>query len=153
MKKGDLFALNAGLAACGGLKGVKFAYAIAKNTSIVKKEVDIIQEAIKPSKEFQTYEEKRIQLAMDHAKKDPKGQPIIADNRYVIEDQAVFDEAIKNLREENKDVIDGQKKSNEEYEEMLKEEIEIELYKIGQDLLPEDITASQVTGIMPIINE
>ena len=70
MKRKDYIALFGNLKKLGGLKGVKFAYAVEKNKNLLKQEVESVQEAIKPLENFQEYDAKRMKLAEQYAEKD-----------------------------------------------------------------------------------
>ncbi len=54
---------------------------------------------------------------------------------------------IKKLEKENKELVDARKKQLAELQEIMKEEVEIDLVKIEEGLLPEEITAGQINGI------
>lgn len=84
MKNKEILELSRGLAICGELKGIKIAYAIAKNSKIISREMEALAEAIK-------------KLQEDHAKKDEKGKPIIKNDKYLMVDEDKFNEEYKEL--------------------------------------------------------
>ena len=51
----------------------------------------------------------------------------------------------------NKKLVDDRKKQLAELQEIMKEETEIDLVKIEEGLLPEEITAGQINGIETLI--
>lgn len=63
---------------------VKLAYALSLN-------IEAIRGALK------AYDEQRMKLVEEHAKKDADGKPVIEDNNYVVEDIAKWMAAIDEL--------------------------------------------------------
>ncbi len=153
MLKKELFALQAGLTAVGKLQGVKFAYAVAKNSQIIKHELKALQEAVKPSDKFIEFDQKRIELCRDHAEKDEKGSSIIVGSEFSIRDRQSFDIDLEGLREKHAEAVVQREAQVEEYEHLLEESCELSLHKIGKDDLPENITAEQMLGIIEIVED
>lgn len=152
MKKRELYDLLAGLESVKGLKGVKFAYARAKNKKLVLDEIQLFEESIKPSDKFLEYNKKRIELCEKYCQKDKENNPIIKNNKYCgLERNNEFEKEIELLNEESKEVINEKKGLEEEYNKMLMEEIELNFHKILLDDVPIDITGQQLELIMPII--
>ena len=151
MNKKDLFLLQSGLADVGKLQGVKFAYAVARNLQIIKREMEALQEAIKPSDDFSDFEKKRLELCRKHADKNEKGDPIIIGSEFSIQDRQSFDIDLENLRDNHHDVCELRERQVEEYEQLLEETCDLDLHKIAKDNLPENITAEQIFGIIDII--
>ena len=112
----------------GNLKGEKFVYCVARNNNLLR---PILK----------NYIEARKVLQESFAKKDEKGEPILLDDK----DQ--FGRPTKKYD------IEDMKSFNEKLEELLKEETEVKLYRINQDILPADITADQLTGIMDLVDD
>ena len=112
----------------GNLKGEKFVYCVARNNNLLR---PILK----------NYIEARKALQESFAKKDEKGEPILLDDK----DQ--FGRPTKKYD------IEDMKGFNEKLEELLKEETEVKLYRINQDILPADITADQLTGIMDLVDD
>ena len=112
----------------GNLKGEKFVYCVARNNNLLR---PILK----------NYIEARKALQESFAKKDEKGEPILLDDK----DQYG--------RPSKKYDITDLKTFNEKLEELLKEETEVKLYRINQDILPADITADQLTGIMDLVDD
>ena len=144
MKYKDIVELNKSLKAVEQLKGVKFAYAVAKNTKIIEPEIDSLKEAAKSSEKFTSYQQDFKELQMEHAEKNEKGD-------LVIKDEKAFTKALEKLQEEHREAIDGRKKQSDEIEKLLEEEVELKLLKVKKEELPEDITAEQLKGIMEIV--
>lgn len=153
LKRQAVLDLWNGLQGVGNLTGVKIAYAVGKNIEKVKQEVEVIGKTIQPSKEFMEYDQKRVALAQKHAKKDDKGQPIVAGGQYIMEDRAAFDKDFETLKEENKTVVESREKQQTDYITLLDEEVELDLHTVKLSDVPETITVQQMSKISVIINE
>ncbi|MFA5395224.1 MAG: hypothetical protein WC346_04320 [Methanogenium sp.] len=156
MNKQDALNLWNGLHAVSGLKGAKWAYAVAKNINNLKSEIEALQKSIAPSKEFSEYNNKRLELAQKHAAKEkgvPKKIKIGNTEEYLIADKNKFNKELKPLQKKYKKALDERDKQMKDFEEILKEEVKIDLHMVDSDYIPEEITPAQVTAVMPIINE
>ena len=60
-------------------------------------------------------------------------------------------DAIAKLEKDNKKLVDARKKQLAELEEVMKDETEVNLIAIYENMLPKDITAAQLTGIQTLI--
>jgi len=124
----------------------KFAYAIARNRSKLRKIVEDIIETTKPLDEF---EEKRIALAKKMAKKDPDGEPIMLPNNqgYFVPDLGKFNRELEKVKEET-----GQDKRDTEVETLLKSKEEIELYVIPFEMMPETFRSDIMEALLPMLD-
>lgn len=146
---GDLYQ---GLLSVSNLTGVKFSYAVARNLSMLKDEMESLKKAISMSKEFAEYEFKRVELAESCAVIED-GKPKVVNGEYEIKDEDFFKTELSKLQEAYKEAIDGRNKQLSELRELLKEEIEVDLYMIPQDIVPEAINTKQMADILPVIKE
>ena len=121
-KNRELVDLFNGLHSVQDLQGVRFGLIVSKNVRILQQELSDLDEASKPSDEFLVLSQKVNSLKEDQ-------------------------EAIAKLEEENKDLVNARRKQLEEIEKMLDEETEIKLHSMQEDILPDNITAAQITGI------
>jgi len=140
------------------LMGVKFAYAISKNSKNLSEEVEACESSMKRSKSFIEYDEKRVVLCKEHCDKDEGGKPVIIENAGTgtyagLKGNNSFDKAIEVLQSEYSEAIEEQKKMADEFKKFLEEEVEVELYKVKLADVPEDISVGQLNGIMAIIEE
>jgi|TARA_R110000751_G_scaffold20381_1_gene59724 hypothetical protein len=115
-----------GLYSVQDLKGVKFAVAVSKNIERLKTELLHIDEASKPTPEFQK----------------------LLDKAKTFEDE----KDIKKLEKENKSLIDERKAQLAEVDEVLDGVVEIELVTMSEQNLPQDITAKQLGTIIKLVN-
>ncbi len=131
----ELVKLNNALAAVGNLSGVKFAYAVAKNREELKPEIKSLQAANEPSEAFNILDAARVELAKEYAKK-VDGKPVVEGDSYVMEDQALFDKAFDKLKAKHKDAVEAREKQMKDFEELLKEVVEIDLHTISPEYAP-----------------
>jgi len=129
--KGELVTIINGLFGVQELKGKAFSLVVSKNIAKLKEALKELEDAGKPSAEFMAIAEKVNAIANEN-KEDAKEQ-------------------IDKLEEENKELVDARRDQMAKVEEMMKEEIEVELNIISEDLLPEDISAQQINKIIKII--
>lgn len=159
MTKGEVLALYRHLNQMGGLKGVKFSYAVSKNLNLLKDEVESIDKTLENTETFQKYEYARLALAEKNALKDDDGKPKTetAPNgvtSYVMPtDTKVFDKAFEELKKTHKDALDAREKQEADYTTLLTTDSDITPYKLKLEDVPEDISASQMNGIFHIVDE
>ncbi len=138
MKNIDLFKLQQGLGKVKGLKGVTFAYAIAKNSKAVNDEIELLK------KPLEKYNNELMKLVMANAIKDKDGKIKQEKGRVPIKDVGKYNREVQELNGKYK-------KDLEDYEKLMNKESKVPLHKIKQADLPEDITASQIEGIMDLV--
>jgi len=156
MKKQDVLQLFNGLQAVSNLPGAKWSYAVARNITKLKPEVEALQKAYSADKDFVEFENKRIELAQKHAVKEkgnPKKIKIGNNEEYIIADKDKFNKELTPIQKKYKKAIDERKKQIDDFNDILKEEIEIDLYMVSSEYIPEGITPAQLSNIMPIIEE
>jgi len=86
------------------------------------------------------------------AKKDDDGNPKMLGAEFDIEDRQAFDKKVQKLQKKYKKVIDEQKQRIDQFNELIKEEIEVEFYTIKAEYLPEDIEANYLELMMDFID-
>ena len=129
--KDDFAKLYNGLVEVKDLKSKKFALAASKNMQIIKSALEHIEELNKPSEEF-------IELAQ-------KITAIAKENNESSEQQ------VKDLEESNANLIQERKDQLDLVRETLKEELELELHFVSEEILPDEINAEQINNIIKII--
>jgi len=153
MKRKELFQLKQALESVSTLKGVKFAYSIAKNLQEVNNEIEAVNKAMAPSEEFMKYEKERIKLNEECAEKTEDGNPKVENNNYVISprNSGDYEKRMEELKKKHKKVLSERDEQIKEYQAHLEEDVDITLHKIQEDNLPSDITAEQISGILQVI--
>jgi len=84
------------------------------------------------NRELAPFVESRAKLQEEHAKKDKDNKLIVVEGRVQMKDDEKF---------------------NDEFKKIQDIEVEIDLFKIKREELPEDITAEQLTNIFTLIDE
>ena len=129
--KGEFVNLINGLFAVSELKGKDFSLTVSENIKTLKEKLEDLENAGRPSDEF-----------MELAKQV---------NEIANEDSEDSKERIDKLEEENKELVDSRRKQMDEVTEMMLEEVSIDLKPISRKVLPEDITAKQISNLDKII--
>ena len=104
------------------LQGVRFGLVVSKNIRILQQELKDLEEASQASPEF-------IELSQ---KVNSLGEDV---------------EAISKLEKDSTELVEERKNQLLEIDKMMEEEVKIKLHTISEDVLPEDITAAQITSI------
>lgn len=122
--------------------GRRFAYASTINTENLSVEMKGIAEIVKPIGE---YDEKRIKLCEEYATKNEEGNPVLVEDKYQgLDGNEKFHASLKALQKEYQPSLD-------EINEMMKEEVEVELYQISPDDIPESLLVGEVRTLAPMI--
>jgi len=164
MKNKDIAKLISGINNVGSLKGVKFAYAMAKNRKKLDSELETLKEANKLSDEFIKQDEKRVELAKKFADKDEKGNPktkeVPGGSSYLfngsIEPSKEFEDALKDLRNTDSDykkAVEDRESQEKEFTDLLNKESSYVPHMVKLSDIPTDITSAQMDGIRDLIEE
>ncbi len=124
----DIVGLAEVLTQPGGPKlGKKFAYALAYNAEQLAAHLKGVQAEDRQDKKYKKYDDERIKLAKELAKKDPRGEAMITPNgAFVFEDQSEFNAQHIKLREKHKTAIEARV-------ERLDEAVEVKLHGVDLD--------------------
>lgn len=137
MKNEELYVLYNGLKKCDKLSGVKIAYAIAKNKKVLFQEFQVI-ESLDAHKNQVKYEREGIELRKKCVEKDKNGEEKLNIKKY--------EEGMKELIEKNKKV-------QEEFNKLMKEENSLKFFTVKMEDIPNDITVEQMDAINCIIEK
>jgi len=156
LTKKQVIDLYQSLVSVGSLKGVQFAYAVAKNLSIIEPEIEAIRKANIPSDKFNEYDKKRIELAEKHSEKvNGKAEKIMKNGVevYNVKDEAKFVEELKKLQSEYEVAITEREAQMKDIDKLLEEEIELLVHTVDIQHIPSDIQAKQMTDIFLMVDE
>jgi hypothetical protein len=133
-------------------RSVRLSYALAKNLSKVRIEVESIRKAGEPLPAFATFELARIALAAEHAQKGDDGQPRIEQGpqgpQYMLADRGAFEAALAELRAKHAEAIVARERQGAELRALLDEEVPVELYQVPiADVLAEGAIATDSPGL------
>jgi len=134
-------------------KGAKFAYAVAKNVKILEPEAEPIIKALKFSKEYEEYDNARMESVKKYGKRDENKRLVIIENEYVILDQEKFDKELEPLQKKFAKAIKERKKQLEDLEKIMEGDVKVKLYKVALKDVPNDITTPQLLSIYDIIDD
>ncbi len=129
--KGELVNVINGRFSVQELKGKSFSLLVSKNIKILQDALKDIENAGKPSEEFMKLAEKVNSIATDN-KEDAKAE-------------------IDQLEKDNKELVDARRKQMENAQKMMEDEISVDLHIISEDILPEEVTAQQISKMLKII--
>ena len=130
--KGEFVNLINGLFAVQELKGKKFGLAVSKNLTLLQESLKELEEMGIPSPEFLDLARKVNEIS----KTDPEG--------------AV--EKIEKIEKDNQILVQERKDQVEMVTTVMLEPMELKLKTMSEALLPDDITAQQISGIQKLID-
>jgi len=113
------------------IKGKEFSLVVSKNIDILKTELQSLEDAATPSEEFMVLAREVNQLTNTEGE-EAKSK-------------------IDKLEEENKELVETRRVQMEKVKNMMDEELEVKLNVIDENILPEDVTAKQINGIIKLI--
>ena len=122
----------------------KFHYAVIKNLKILSAETEALEEFRKSLQVegFAEFQRKELALLEEHSEKDEDGNPVrTGPNSFKVpkESEEALSKGRKLLQEENKDLIEKFAENQKAFDDVLKEEISLEFYKMNIDDLPENM--------------
>lgn len=123
----------------GKLLRAKFSYAIAKNKKILEPELKkMLEKAPKP---IHDYEIERHKILFEHATRDSAGEIVWeienAKAHYTEEAKVEVTSKLKALEDSNRELLDEYNKQVEIYKAYIDEDVDINLYKISINDLPD----------------
>jgi len=127
------------------LSGIKLAYAISKNMTVLKREQESIKEAVPKNNELEKYREEYALILDAEAKKDDNGNFIpIGNGNVALSNLSGFKAKVKALDEKYSVQLAEQKANEKKFEEFLLEEFEFDFFQFEEANLPETITVEQI---------
>ena len=125
------------------------AYYIGKNMKKMEEEVILLTEAARPSKEYEVFEKAKEKLQKKMAKKNKDGTPMMevigpGRARFIMENREEFEIELTKLKEKHKKAIDAEAKGQEEYEALLQTELELGIYPIQYNWIPNKASPAQM---------
>ena len=132
----ELADLMQGLVDVKDLKGVKFSLQVSKNMKLIKSELTHLEEASQPTPEFLELAKVVQEIEGSKTKSDEEKQ-----------------KEIEKIEADNTELVEHRKEQIAEFNLLLLEETELNLFKVSESDLPSDITPGQLLNINPIIKE
>ncbi len=120
----------------------KLTYGLAINSNRIDEFVDAITKARIYTDDVMAYEQDRMNLAREHAQKDPSGKPIIMgegkDAQFILPNIEAFNEAMEEVDEKHPGMREKKEEQDKEYEELLDREEMVRIYEVKGSKIPED---------------
>ena len=138
------------------LKGAKFGYAISRTLRSIDAPVKSLQDAAQSPADYLEFRQESENLGKPLA--CLQGEDLLYDIhegqlflQIKPEHQAEFKKKYKALKKKYSSAISAFNNQQTEYNDLLKLEVEIEVYLIPKDLIPEGVTFGQAFRILPMI--
>lgn len=135
---------------------VRFHYLLLKNKKLLQPEIEAIQEAqqIDPPAGHNEFNDKRIELCKEYCVKDENGEAVIKQGNYAIipERKEEFEGKMADLKEEYKGLIEELDKRQEDFVNLLKEHVEVNLTTIPLSVMPEELVGNEVEALFDLID-
>jgi hypothetical protein len=134
----------------------KFSWALMRTKKRLKVLIDSMDEIRQPPARMQEYETKRIALCEAASEKEEDGKPKVENNNFVIETEAreQLNKDIAALRDGDfKEMFDEQEKKSKDIEDLMKEECDIELFKVAPEFLPETMSPADLEILEVMIED
>lgn len=142
------------------LRGANFAYILNRNVKKLQKEVKDILAIQRITPEFEAYEKKRVAICESFTTKDDQGKPKVimgatGKAEYDLDvNNPEFKKQMDDLRAENKDVLEGQKKIFEDFNAFLKQEnTSLSLLTIDLNMVPSEMSVELMNIVELFIKE
>jgi len=139
--------------------GNKVKYFVKKNKDYMIKELNLIVNSMKTSVEgIKEYENKAREILNKWVTPDDKGETkatINEDGTVNIKEEyrEEYQSFLKELNEKHKDDLDAREEEVVKFNKFMIEEIEIQIYKISNDLIPDELSKENYEIIFPLIRE
>ena len=136
---------------------VQGAMKIVKNKKIAKTEFDLMEETKSKFSEtinrINTFHSKRKELCEKYCLREENGDASVIENNYQFspENKIIFEAEILPLQEEYRESLDQRLVMNKEFEDLLKEKVDLPFDPINPDLLPTEMTPLQIEILAPIL--
>lgn len=161
MKNKDLYNLLEGIKdiISSNYKGIPFSFFLVKNKKLLEEEITLMENSIKMPQKYIEFEQKKIELlkkCSTDSTNNIRYQQISATRiQYLLQDDKkdLFETSIKELIEEYKDYNEEFSQKLKEQENFLNEESTLQLNKINQTNLPENISTLHFEVLFPLIIE
>ncbi len=167
MKNKDLYTIKEVISQVKDKGSNKFKLALIINEIELDKRIEALNKLREQSEDFKKLEEQRIKIMQKYAEKDESGNVLVFSEPggkgekktdgygfpLIKKDKKAYDEELKKLHEDNKELLDKETEKQKAFLETLDQVVdpEIKLSKIDFADLPE-IGFDQLKVLMPIIN-
>ena len=120
----------------------RFNYSVILNEEELAPKKKALMSIAQPSDGYAEYESKRNEIIIEYAQMDAEGNMVIKDNQMVVlkdDKKDVAKKEIEELMKEYEDILEDRTKDIEDYNDILKEEVEVEIHTVSIDDIPDEI--------------
>lgn len=157
LKKNDISNIYQVLSNLKGNYVNKLKYAIKKNKDFLEESFAQIKTRSEiVNEQFKIYEQKRLDLIREYAVKNEFGQIVresVDEVRIKKDKFNEFNEKVNELANEYKDAIQLRQKEVNDFNVFLQEEVEVEVYKFSNDLIPDDVPQQDYEKLFPLLKD
>lgn len=135
------------------LPGRIFKIFVAKNILTIKPEIEIIQETFKSPEGAKEFEDKKRSILLKYADRDSNGVIMFQGTNFNItvpENVTKAQAEVKILEEEYKDLVAELVELNKELDLYLQQETELNLMKVTEEGIPENINTNDLTVLIEL---
>lgn len=156
MTNEDLYNVRAGIAKSAeivNVANIDFAFTMARINSEVTNEIKIIEEARKkpPEEESKKYSKELEAINLEHSVQKEDGTIQTINNNTVIRNLKEYKIKLDDFEIKYKDLLETVKKNNEEFKELLKQEVKVTITKLPKKCIPAIMNVEQMTLLFTVI--
>lgn len=135
-------------------KGLGFAYALMKNKKIIEAEKENLNTTLLTSEKYKQFLTEMNALIKDYCVEHSGNDPILLESVELLEgkDKVEFENAVKKLQDDYADAISERKFNIDEYQSFIKDDSDVEFYKINESYLPDELTLHELIMLSELIN-
>jgi hypothetical protein len=153
----EVYDLQNALRTVSKMPGARFAYAVAKNQRQVDACIRKYEKKYRaPHEDEPKYQQARIEVCKTYCDKDEDGHPVLKNGTFQgLIGNTEFEAAMEALKEDYKGLFAFKEEQQDRFDKALDEELpqqeQPKLHMIRFKDIPEDVTADQIGGLLPLI--
>jgi hypothetical protein len=135
-------------------KGLGFAYALMKNKKIIEAEKENLKNTLPTSEDYQKFLTEMNALIKDYCVEQTGDSPILLESVELLEgkDKIEFENEVKKLQTSYAEAISERKANIDEYQSFIKDDSDVEFYRINESYLPDESTMHELIMLSELIN-
>ena len=150
IKNSEMIDIVNALEGLGNIKaGVRFAMWVAQNLKNLKPKQEVLSDLLKTPKVVEDWQKEISRVRAKYTFEQKPGEPA----RFLPGKEEEFITVREEMREKYSDLDEAIDEHNKKVEEVLKEEIEVHLYTIDIEDLPETVTGNMILPLFQLISD
>lgn len=150
MKNSEMIDIANALETLGSIKaGVRFAMWVAQNLRNLKPKREVLSELLKTPKVVEDWQKDISRVRAKYTFEQKQGEPV----RFLPGKEEEFIAIREEMREKYPDLDEKIDEHNKKVDEALKEEIEVYLYTIDTEDLPDVVTGNMIMPLFQLISD